>query len=134
MLSVFPDLYTYQQLAPFLLRVTAGLLFLLYAVRVFHGIYAARIQPRFFGSERSGRLAHQVIAFISGVGGVLLVVGLYMQVAALVLAIISAGRIGYLIGTKNAGNEMVAYRVTLLVILVSLLFLGPGFWAFDYPL
>lgn len=133
MLSLFPGLLSYQFFAITIIRVAAGLVLLYCAYR--------------FAAER-GRIASTNVAivghvpqwfsllgsFVACVAGILLVVGLYTQAAAIV---------GILVGLKDAAFARryphlmplsAAAGALLFVICLSLLFSGAGAFAFDMPL
>ena len=114
MLSLFPQLFVYQEMAPFILRLAAGFL----------SVYLA--YPKIKNpSER--------LDFITGLAqfcaGFLLVAGFLTQLAA-GLIIIST-----LFGIFRPGLYK-DYKLTflLIAILIALMFLGPGFFSIDLPL
>ncbi|MBI2097999.1 MAG: hypothetical protein HYT46_03680 [Candidatus Vogelbacteria bacterium] len=106
MLSLFPNLLTYWLVAPVILRAVLGLAFI-------HEAYAERKTER-------------VMSLLKAVAGGLLVIGLLTQAAALGGAIICLYEL-WRLGTNDR-------RLLKLAIAVSLLFLGPGFFALDWPL
>lgn len=134
MLNMFPELLTYSQFAPFILRVVLG--FVLFNL----GYMKLRSErPRweiFFealGWKPKG-------GFVTGfgllemVGGLALIVGFYTQLAALIFVVIFF--IELYIEQKEAmllKRDLVFYLL-LFSIALSLLFTGAGFFAFDLPL
>lgn len=136
MLNPFPILLSFALLAPFILRVIAGL----YFVRV--GMDHLRIN-RHTATEiavaesynaKPGAYLVWGIATIEVIGGLMLLVGFLTQIAALVLSIL------ILIGimTRNKNIELFrhsnGFYFLILAICFSLLFSGAGFLAFDLPL
>ena len=119
MLSLFPSLLVYELLAPLLLRVTLG------AVLIFWSYGKLK--------ERKSATANTV-SLIEGLAGILLVIGLYTQLAALAAAIIFFMKLVQKLQTKSLFTNGVNYYFILFIISVSLLFLGPGILAFDLPL
>ncbi len=114
-LSIFPQLLFLGLIAPLLLRVTVGLFILS------------------LGWENYKKPSKWTTIFYA-VSGILLVLGLYTQIAALVGIIII--KTDFWINKKTrmfSKNEMILY-VMAVIILLSLLFTGPGFLAFDLPL
>ena len=114
-LSIFPSLLTFGLIAPLLLRLAVGVL------RLFAGL------------ERY-RKDYQWLSIFYIVSSVLIIIGLYTQIAALVsLACIA---FDYYLEKKadKLSREKVALTIVMSVILISLLFTGPGFLAFDLPL
>jgi len=119
MLSIFPYLLSYQQCAPLLLRLTLGAIFLYWAYKN-------------FSVKGEKRNIYKVI--IETVVGVLLVIGLFTQVAALVATIVFVVHIVTKIKKKQFLSDGINYYLILLVISISLILMGPGRLAFDLPL
>ncbi|MEA2715585.1 MAG: hypothetical protein QOG91_613 [Candidatus Parcubacteria bacterium] len=118
--SIFPDLLSYGELSPVLIRVVLGLVLVYWAVR------ASR--------KGAGDAQKKAVGLVEGIAGVLLLIGLYTQVAAVVAGIDLLIRLGERISKKSFLTDGVNYYLILLVLAVSLLVTGPGWWAFDYPL
>ena len=111
MLSIFPQFLDFQFYAPTILRFALGAIFLI------HGY------PKLF----EARL--QFVGILEFVAGVLLVIGLFTQIAALVLA---AELFIIIVWFKRGQNW--EFDFVLLVMALAILVLGPGAWAFDLPL
>jgi len=119
MLSLFPSLLAFEQIAPFLLRVTLAIVFLFWAYRKLR-----------VGGSTVGML----YAILEALIGISLIFGFYMQLGALIAAIILGIRLLRKIGSKSFFTDGVNYYFLLFVIALSLLFLGAGAFAFDMPL
>jgi uncharacterized membrane protein YphA (DoxX/SURF4 family) len=134
MLNIFPDALTYHQLAPLLLRVILGLLFVNLgylelakeAKRWERTFEVLRMAPARFWSKALG--------IVEVLGGLLLIVGLYTQGAALVLALISLAEAYVEQRTPEVIKRGLVFYILLSVISVSLILTGAGFLAFDIPL
>ncbi len=134
MLSVFPNMLAFGLLAPFLLRIALGLVFLSFGKYKLGKGRASK--AAFFDS-----LGWKPGAYVAlGIGiaelaiGLLLVVGLYTQVAALASSLIL---IGALLLKKKSADGIESSRgflALLLVIALSLVVSGAGAFAFDLPL
>lgn len=114
-LSIFPQLFFLSLIAPLLLRLGVGILLIL------------------LGKERHKKTYNWSV-FIYIISGVLLVLGLYTQLAAIV-GILVIGFDLYMdrkSGTVSMDRKILC--VITIVILLSLLFTGPGLFAFDLPL
>ncbi len=123
MFSLFPDLFTYQLFAVTLLRVTAGYFFLLFAGHSFRALIRAR------GGGGLVRTLGAIYALTQFVAGMLLVVGLYTQgaaIAGVVLAVLPTGK------RRTACEHHV--HLLLFTLSAALLLLGPGAFAIDLPL
>lgn len=114
-LTLFPDLLTFGLIAPFLLRIAAGL---------FVG---------YVGLERYKK-PYKWLWVIHAICAILLVVGLYTQIAAILS--IAVLKFNYIVDKKvsKPTKEHLMLYVIVEIILLSLLFTGPGFFAFDLPL
>ncbi len=145
MLSVFPDLLAFGLLAPLLLRVALGLMFVRFGL---HKLGRGRADKSAF-FDSMGWKPGNYFAFGFGIielaTGVLLVVGLYTQIAALITIIILLGAL--IIKTsplrrpaEEAGKHALGiesgkgFLALLFIISLSLLVSGAGFFAFDLPL
>lgn len=133
-LSLFPDLFTYELLAVTLLRVFLGLTFVYYGVlKLFsrRASYRARFLKL---CPRVGAHLHSTIGIIEIIAGLMLFVGLYTQAAAIVFAALNFIAADLkLRHPKILPNPSLLY-VSLAIISLSLLFLGPGIFAIDLPL
>ncbi|MBI4117979.1 MAG: hypothetical protein HY455_00330 [Parcubacteria group bacterium] len=117
MLSVFPDLLSFAILAPFIIRIFLGGYF------VVSGAYALRTA---YAKDKNFISIANAVTVIGVVAGACVLVGLYTQLAAIALAVLSV----YLARDKRE-------RVTFLLLTglaLSLLFSGAGAFAFDLPL
>lgn len=119
MLSLFPSFLTYGQLGPFLLRLTLGAILLYWAY--------GRIRRR----ENGKTTAYGVV---EAAVGVLLVIGLFTQLAALIALVVFLVELIKKARTKAFFTAGVNYYFILLIISLSILVLGPGAFAFDLPL
>ena len=119
MLSLFPVLLSYEMLAPFVLRVTLGAVFIVWAY--------AHLKSR----EHKKKTA---LGVLDAIVGLLLIIGLYTQLAALVAVIMLL--IGLIMKAKKKTlfSDGINYYFILLVIAFSLVVLGAGAFAFDLPL
>lgn len=118
MLSLFPSLLSYGLLAPLLLRIVLALVVLHFAY--VHIMKRQRV-PVVFG-------------IIQTISGLLLLIGLFTQVAALILVIMFGLLMVKQIVNKAFLSDGVNYYLFLFIIALSLMLSGPGAFAFDYPL
>ncbi|MEK7081499.1 MAG: DoxX family protein [Patescibacteria group bacterium] len=132
MLNPFPELLTFGLLSPFIIRICLG------AVFVRHG-YFKLFKNRDEAVKNFGiagewtKILVIAIGSIELIGGIMLLAGFLTQVAAfslaaLVLAIAIFKKVAGISG-RNLG-----FMAFLFLTLVSLLFSGAGFFAFDVPL
>ena len=115
MLTIFPHLLDYGLIAPFMIRVSLGLL----------GLIGAK--------QRLSKKYNWLSAFYL-VASVFLIIGLYTQIAV-ILGFLLIGLDDVLDKkVKPLGTERIIFRTFMAVAILSLIFTGPGFLAFDLPL
>ena len=120
MLSVFPYLLTWSQVSPVLIRLTLAAVLLLWSYRGFR--------------DSGDSTKKKVLGVIGGIAGILLVIGLYTQIATLIAILILGSCIIKKIQKREFLTNGVNYYLILFILAVSLLLTGPGFWAFDIAL
>lgn len=117
MLSLFPDLLTYGQIAPTLMRLVLTVILIHWAYRSFRG---------------SGNSNYNVVWGVTyGVLGILFLVGIFTQFAAAVSVIILGVELIRKIINKSFLTDGINYYLIMFMIALSLLFTGAGFIAFD---
>ncbi len=132
MLSLFPQILFLSPLAPTLLRIAAGLIFLSIAWTHWQKQdELGQIDFVLIGRGVWIPIFASIIELIIGVG---LVLGIYAQLAGLLGAL---GALKFFIWKRRYGAIIPLSRtasVLLLVICLSLVFTGAGAFAFDLPL
>ena len=134
MLNPFPELLTYNLLAPFILRVVLGYLFInLGYLKItsekkrwqvfFEGI---KLKPTLFFVK--------FFAVVEIVAGVMLIFGTLTQIAALVLVILTFGELYIEFKEESLLKRNLIFYLLVFTISLSLLFSGAGFFAFDLSL
>jgi len=121
-LSLFPYLLSYQQLAPFLIRIVLGVTLAYFG---YHKI---------LGNGESSGSNSTVYGWLEIIIALFLIIGLWTQLAAILNAIILVIKLGWKIKEKKFMTDGVNYYIILLTMAVSLIFTGAGFLAIDYPL
>lgn len=135
MLSIFPELFIFSFLAIFVLRVMVGFMFLYFAHRgFFHERAQYKIFFHRFGDRASLTLFKASIA-VEFILGTLLVLGYGTQVTTLIAG--SLLFVAFVIKMKRPSlipYSTPSFFLMLSVVSLMLVFLGPGAFAFDYPL
>ena len=134
MLNSFPDLLTYSLIAPFLLRLIVGFVFIDLGVLLFK-----KESERWILSFKTLRIPHpeiaaKVLSVIQIAGGVMLILGFYTQVATLILGIISFIEVYLEYKDPSILKRNIVFYLLIFTILLSLLFSGAGAFAIDLPL
>ena len=120
MLSVFPSLLSWNQLAPLLTRLALGAVFVFWSYKAF--------------KKPSKTSKDKTIAGIEGLAGILMILGLWTQIGALVAIIDLLVRLYERAKNKAFLTDGVNYYLLLLVMALGLMVTGAGMIAFDYPL
>ena len=120
--SLFPYLFTFDQAAPFILRIVLGITLAYFGYR--------KIQKR-GKSSGSNSIIYGAIEIIIAI---FLVIGLFTQLAAILNAVILIIKLGYKIRDRAFLTDGINYYILLLAIAIAVIFLGPGWFAFDLPL
>ena len=119
MLSLFPSLLSYEQVGPFIIRLVLGI------VLLYFGYEKILKKGTSSGSNAKAYGATEVIIAI------FLIIGLFTQLAALLNAIILIIKIGFKARDGKLLNDGINYYILLLSMAIALIFMGPGFFAFD---
>lgn len=134
MLNPFPSLLTYSTLAPFILRLVLAFIVIDLGLLKF-----GKEKSRWIASFEALHLKPadlwvKAIACINIVGGIMLLVGWYTQIAALAFVILFG--IEFYIEYKDGSilRRDLTFYLLVLAIAVSLLLSGAGAYAFDIPL
>ena len=122
MLSLFPALLSWNQVSPLLIRLTLGITLAYFGYQ--------KIKGRGKSSGSNSRTYGWLEIFVS----IFLIIGLFTQLAALINAVILIIKLGFKAREGKLFSDGVNYYVLLLVMSISLVFLGAGFLALDLPL
>jgi len=133
-LSIFPDLLTFWLVAPFILRIIIGLIFVYFGISKIWKEKERKIN--FFKKIgfSTGVVCFWITSILEIIGGVFLILGLFIQPTALVLLLVVMGAIYSKIRHPELLDNTLEFFILLLAVLLSLLFLGAGFWAIDLPI
>lgn len=133
MLSIFPDLLTYNLLGITIIRVVLGLMAMYLGLKLLKKRqalidYITLIKMPF------AKIAPWLIFVTLELAGIFMLVGLYTQVAAIVLAFLFL-KVLFIdtVTNKSVGYNNIVY-LAFIFISLSFLFLGAGAFAFDLPL
>ena len=132
--NIFPELFAYSLIAPLVLRIALGFIFL-------------NLGYLKLGKEKPGWISSLNIlgikpaGFFTGllgiaeiVGGLLLLAGAYTQLVALVLAVISISELLVEYKEESILKRDLPFYLLIAVICISLLLTGAGLYAIDIPI
>lgn len=127
-LSVFPALLDYAQFSPLILRAALGIIIGLMAHQSLRAKLAGA--PLFSPATFHGEAIVHLLEFVAAI---LLIIGLFTQVAA--LAVIIFVTLRWNAAKKSFMSfEQKTLFVLLKIVALSIMFFGAGFFAFDLPL
>ncbi len=126
MLNLFPDLLTYELLSPLLLRVALGFVFI--NLGYLELTKEEKRWERTFETLKlkPGRLWSKAFGLLEMAGGVLLIIGLYTQGAALFFAFTSLAEAYIERRTPAVLKRNLVFYIFLFIISISLLLTGAG--------
>lgn len=134
MLNPFPDLLNYALLAPLLLRVVVGIIFIDLGFLKFRSEKERWIASFNTLGIRPADLMLSLYALLQVVGGLMLFVGAWTQVAALAFAIFTGIELSVEYKAREVLKRDMTFYLLVFVICVSLLLTGAGAYALDLPL
>ncbi len=134
MLNPFPEFLNYALLAPFILRVVVGFIFLDLGFLKFRG-ERERWRTSFNTlGIRPADLFVGLYGALQVLGGLLFLVGLWTQVAALFFVVVSGIELAVEWKMREVLKRDMTFYLLLFVISLSLLLTGAGAYAIDLPL
>ncbi len=134
--SVFPQFFTYSAVAPLILRLALGVIFVAHGYPKLFKNFSGTVQ--FF--ESINIKPAKFFAVLTGVseffGGLALILGIFTQIAALLIAAVMVVATIYVKKIKFKKGLVDGYELDLILLAaaLSILFLGPGALSIDLPL
>ena len=135
MLSIFPDLLIYNFLGVTIIRVALGLLGVYLAFKVLskkNKLVDFMVSMK-FPMVPFAVMSPWILFILFIMSGGLMIIGLYTQVASIVLAYLFLKVIFIDIFIKDFSGNSAVFYVALILISLAFLFLGPGTFAYDLP-
>lgn len=134
MLNPFPDLLAFSLLAPFFLRIALGISYARFGYLKL--IKSGLTKISFLKKDylKPEILLVLIVGLLEAIGGVLLVIGLFTQIASLFLSVIVLGTAVIKLRNRTMLSNEIGYHILLFVATFSLLFSGAGAFAIDLPL
>lgn len=132
--NLFPELFTYTLVAPFILRVVLGFIFLnLGSLKLGKEKKGWIISLNILGLKPA-QFFVGLLGIVEILGGLFLIAGAYTQLTALVLAVISLSELFIEYREESILKRDLTFYLLLTVICISLLLTGAGLWAIDIPI
>jgi uncharacterized membrane protein YphA (DoxX/SURF4 family) len=134
MLNPFPDLLNYALLAPFILRLVVGLIFLDLGILKFRSEKSRWMATFDTLGLRPSDLFVPIYGGLQVIGGLMFIFGLYTQLAALFFVLSTGAELYIEWKAKDVLKRDLVFYLLIFVISLSLLLTGAGAFAFDLPL
>lgn len=134
MLNPFPELLTYSFFAPFILRVVVGLIFLDLGMLKFKGEKERWLASFETLNLKPADLLLSLYASLQILGGILLLIGLWVQVAALAFVIFVGTELYIEWKAREILKRDLVFYILIFTISLTLLITGAGAFAVDIPL
>lgn len=134
MLSVFPELLSYEMLGISIIRISLGcLLFYLGLITIGSKrlIYSEKIKAKNYPLNS---LVPWILGLIEIFVGGFLIIGFLTQVIVLIVICLLIDLIFIESSIGKILNFPIIFYLFIILISSALLFLGPGFWSIDLPL
>src|SRR3972149_339433 len=134
MLNPFPDLLSYSLLAPLILRLVIGIIFIDLGLLKFRSEKERWLDSFEALQLRPADFFVYLYGFLQVAGGILLLIGLWTQVAALAFVIFTGIELYIEWSAREVLKRDIVFYLLIFAISLSLLFTGAGAYAFDIPL
>ncbi|MEK7177008.1 MAG: DoxX family membrane protein [Patescibacteria group bacterium] len=134
MLNPFPELLMYSTLGPLILRLLLGLIFIDLGILKFKSEKERWLDSFETLGLRPAGLLLPLYASLQILGGLLLLLGLWTQVAALAFVIFSGVELFVEWKAREILKRDLIFYLFIFVISLSLLVTGAGAYALDIPL
>lgn len=134
MLNPFPELLALSLLGPFILRVVIGLIFVDLGYLKFRSEKQRWLTSFETLGLRPADFFVPLYGLLQMVGGLMLLVGLWTQVAALAFVIFTGIELYVEWKAREIFKRDIVFHLLIFVISLSLLFSGAGAYAIDIPL
>ncbi len=133
-LNTFPELLNFSILSPFILRLVLGLIVL--------NLGALKLSSEKKSWETLFETVHlnpahylvKILAFIEIIGGLMLVVGSYTQLTAIIFSVLFFCEAVLEYREESLEKRNLTFYILLFAIALSLIFTGAGAFAFDLSL
>lgn len=131
--NIFPQLFAFSLIAPLILRVVLGFIFLNLGYLKLTKEKAGWINSMNVLGLKPGEFFIIILGIIELVGGLLLITGAYVQVTALILAIIAISELLVEYKEESFLKRDFVFYLLLATICISLILTGAGLYAIDVP-
>jgi uncharacterized membrane protein YphA (DoxX/SURF4 family) len=132
--NIFPELFAFSFLAPFILRVVLGLIFLNLGYLKLGKEKAGWTSSLNVLGIRPAGFFTGLLGIVEILGGLFLIAGAYTQLVALILAVIATSELLIEYKEESILKRDFVFYLLLTIICVSIILTGAGLFAIDIPL
>jgi uncharacterized membrane protein YphA (DoxX/SURF4 family) len=132
--NLFPELLNYSLLAPFILRIVIGFIFIDLGILKFKGERERWIASFETLNLRPAEFTVSIYAVLQIIGGLLLLFGFWTQAAALAFVIFTGTELLVEWRAREILKRDIVFYALIFSISLSLLISGAGAFAIDLPL
>ena len=133
-LNTFPDLLTFAQISPLILRVVIGLIVINLGILKLGKENNAWQKLFETINLLPAKILVKFLAFIEIIGGLVLIAGAYTQITAIVFSVLFFCEAVLEYREPVLEKRNITFYVLMFSISLSLIFLGAGAFALDLPL
>ena len=133
-LNTFPNLLTFSILSPFILRVVIGIIIINLGILKLGKEQIAWQELFETINVHPAKFFVKFIAYVELIGGLMLLIGAYTQLTAMVFAILFFCEAVLEYREPVLERRNLTFYVLMFAISISLIFLGAGAFAFDLPI
>jgi uncharacterized membrane protein YphA (DoxX/SURF4 family) len=133
-LNTFPDLLTFSQMSPLILRVILGLITVNLGYLKF--TREKKSWEELFATIHlnPAKIFVKILAFMEILGGLMFISGIYTQLTAMIFAALFFCEAILEYRESDLERRNLTFYILMFTISLSLIFLGAGAFAFDLPL
>ena len=133
-LNTFPDLLTFSLVSPFILRIALGIIVINLGFLKLH--IEKKAWEKLFETINlhPAKFLVKVLALFEIIGGIMLLVGSYTQLIAILFSILFFCKTILEYKEPTLEKRNLTFYILVFVISLSLIFSGAGAFAFDLPL
>ena len=134
MLSPFPELFAFGWFAPTIIRLVLGIFFVRFGISKLRSEKSEKLTFFELAGFPRANIFLLLSAWIEIAGGILLIVGFYTQVTAIILALFMAGAVFIKWRKPELLKNDMEFYILILAATATLIISGAGALAFDIPL
>lgn len=134
MISPFPELFAFGWFAPTIIRLVLGIFFVRFGILKLRSEKSEKLTFFELAGFPRAHMFLLISAWVEIIGGLMLIAGLYTQIAAIILSMFMFGAVFIKWRKPELLKNDAEFYVLLLAATATLIISGAGAFAFDIPL